>query len=171
MSMQFRGFLASLCATSVLVAAAGCTGNRADDTYDAPDTDVAEDANRASDHVVGSWKATSVSSEGVSPERDDAIDDAIDDGMTITAVAMNSGQISLDVKGDRMNLCAQGPDCTLTGTWSISPNRITLSNGSAQTITLDYTLSGDDEMTWTGLLGNSRAKISFDKSEEGRTAS
>jgi hypothetical protein len=150
---------------SVLMVAAGCAGDR-DDAYDTPDPDVAGDADRASDELIGSWKATGVSSEGVSPDRDDAIDD----GMTLTAVALNSGQISVDVKGDRMGLCKQGPDCTLTGTWSSAPNRITLRDGAAEVLTLDYTTSGD-EMTWTGMLGSSRATISFDKSQEGRTAS
>src|SRR5262245_57262019 len=103
MTMRMRALLTSLCAAAVVSVAAGCSDD--------------EDTNPTVNPLVGTWNATSV----MTPSGD-----VVSNGMGMTVVVGSSGSISLAITGDQMGLCAPGPDCTVTGTWTSTDNTITI---------------------------------------------
>ena len=113
-----RTAYAAVLTLALASAIAGCS----DDT--APGVDPA---------VVGTWNATSFVVMG---------NDLVAQGMGVSFVFNSNGTYVLSFTNDQGGLCDVGLNCTETGDYTASDTQIILDPGTADTVALNYSISG-----------------------------
>jgi hypothetical protein len=102
---------------------------------------------------VGTWDATSLLVDGF---------DLMGEGMTLTFTFTSGGQYSYTVVNDLLDYCDPGPNCTDSGDFTVSGNRITFDPDTAWEETYTYTLTGTT-LTVTASFGGSTFTFTFEK--------
>ena len=94
----------------------------------------------AADPLVGTWQTTSIQVLGV---------DLVEQGMSIELTLTAARTYTVLVTGDLIGSCDPVSDCTDTGTYSFTPNQITMDAGTEDEVTFNYATQGTT-MTFTG---------------------
>jgi hypothetical protein len=103
--------------------------------------------------LVGTWEATALLVDGY---------DLMGDGMTLTYTFTSGGEYSYTVANDQLDFCNPGPNCSDSGEFTVSGNRITFDPDTVWEETYSYTLSGAT-LTVTATFGGSTFTFTFAK--------
>lgn len=106
--------------------------------------------------LTGTWVATSFVALGT---------DFVAAGMGLTLTLTNNGTYTLEVTNAQVELCddEQATDCTETGTYTSTATTLTLDEGTADELTVNYTLQGST-MTFNFSIDGTPIVVTFARS-------
>lgn len=137
--IRSRSLVAALVATSFLVA---CSDD--------------DDGPTGTPNITGTWVATSFVALGT---------DFVAAGMDLTLTLRNDGTYTLQIQNALVELCEdeQATDCTENGTYTSTATTLTLDEGTADEITINYTLQGNS-MTFNFAIDGTPIVVTFTRS-------